>query len=368
MLKNTNLNIMVLVLCALLCASCNNGDYTNALPRNCIAIIESPANALGIDIEGIDTTKNTYYFEMADGTLGLCAPVDEEVKVDEYLHHQNTEGTTDNFTEYNGIQFCTMEGKWVVGYNNTSLLIMGPIIPSERSKTVRRISQLMNQEEERSVKNAEIWKHLQENTTENNSTAKMAITISALPEQMMSALSLGMPRGATPEEIILEGGITLTGNTMEMNGHMCSYDSNTKQQLQENQKTIFRPLTNISPDAETTSADSSLISIFMNIDGNTFMPHLHDNKQLNTMLLGTEAYEKLKQTNGNVGIMIDASNVSGESKYKVNVKDIVNQDNKPKEPVRLIVTLNVDMLKQTIGNTIVPLPQKVNRIICSLKE
>lgn len=370
MLKHNYIYIFINVLSIVLLASCNDNDYTTALPRNSIAIIESPAHALGIDIKGIDTQKNTYFFEMADGMLGLCSPVNDESEVDKYLHLQNTENNFDNFAENNGIPFCTMNGKWVIGYNNAAMLIMGPVIPSERSKTVRRILQLLNQEEERSVKNAEIWKHLNEHTSENTSVAKMAITVSALPEQLMAAFSLGAPRGTTPEEIILEGNITTNGNTMSLNGHMCSYNTNTKQQLQQTQQNIYHPLA-LSSECVKALSDSALICICMNIKGEEFMPHLHNNKQLNTLLLGTEAYDKLKQVNGDVAIFINAYNESGETKYKVDVKDFSDDGQNltdANKSERLIVTLNTEALKDKIGSTVIPLPENINKIIYSLSK
>lgn len=353
--------------CILLLCSCNDGDHTNSVPRNSIMIASLNADdafvrhLTDIDIskdnltDAIDIEKKVYLFETADGTFGMCVPVKDEYAIDEYLH--NIKGKTNNFNDHDGYAFCTYNNNWLIGYSSNTLIVMGPIIPSERAKTVRRISRLLAQEEDSSIKKSPLWEHL--NETPDGRQAKIAIQANALPEQIVPTFMIGAPRGTATDDIIVEAMLTLKDSALVLKGHTCSYNTNVKQRLEQEQK-IYRPL-NVK---WSTMAQDAMVGIFMNVDGKVLMPYINDNKALNTLLLGTDAYDIIRKTDGNISIHIN----NGE---KLSVKEYdATTDNKASsaEDERLVITLNLNSLtgNKDIGS--LPILGNIKQIIYSLAE
>ena len=339
--------------------SCDNSNHINIIPRNCSAIIEADAKTFNLPFKGIDSTKKVYYFEIADGTLGLCAAIDDEYQLDEYLHQLQKTNKTDNFTESEGIQFCTYSNTWILGYDDKRLLLLGPIIPAEYTRTTKRIIKLLHQDEEKSIVKAELWTHLHECIKNDNKEVCMAILASALPEQLTAAFTIGAPRGTAAEDIIIESSINIADSCMILKGHTCSYNMNIRQELHKAQK-LYHKLTF---DWQNIISDSSLVSIVMNINGNDYMPYIQRNKSLNSLLLGTNAYEEMKSANGNVVIEINPGN---HDNYTAKIQKFPNGNYTREE--RLVVSLDVQNLFNKKTGNIIPLPDNVRRIVYYLDE
>ena len=349
-----------------LLSSCDKEDYINSIPRNCIAIIETPASTFDISIAGIDTTRQVYVFETSDGMLGLCASVKDEYMVDEYLQNMKKTGKAGNFTEYDGIPFCTMSEAWVTGYNNNTLLILGPVIAAERTKTIKRISRLFEQDEEKSIIHSDIWQHL--NSSNNNTASHMAMHVSALPEQFSAYFTIGIPKGTSLDDLILEGSIDTEGNDILINGHTSSYNPNVKQQLQRIQQTMYRP---ISFDWTEAMDSNAIVNIFMNVDGKELLSYLHNNKSLNTLLLGSDAYDKIKQNDGNIVISVRKEQHSDDKQYKATIQCIQDESSKTKnkdDKQRLVVIVDIETLTDGLGKNLIPLLGNIKRIKYSLTE
>ncbi|MBO5625465.1 MAG: hypothetical protein J5953_06700, partial [Prevotella sp.] len=65
--------LTVLGLSCLLLVSCKEDSYLNAIPDNVVALmaVDAEKSGLSISTEDIDTKEKIYFFEMADGTLGM---------------------------------------------------------------------------------------------------------------------------------------------------------------------------------------------------------------------------------------------------------------------------------------------------------
>lgn len=367
MLKGTHIILIFSCILSTLLSSCEKEDYVNSIPRNCVAIIGTPTSTFDISIKGIDSTQQVYVFETSDGTLGLCAPVKDEYVLEGYLHNLEKEGKADNFTEYEGKSFCTMSGVWVAGYNNSTLLIMGPVIPSERSKMTKRISRYLEQQEEASIKQSDIWQHLNTCFDQDKEISQVAINVSALPESLSAYFTLGVPKGTTPEDLILEGTITTDLNDLQISGHTCSYNPNVKQQLQKNQRTMFRPITF---DWNKSVDSCAIVNVCMNVDGKELLSNIHNNKTLNTLLLGSDVYDKLKETDGNIVISMNRVKHADEFKYEATMNCIQDKKLSTKEGRgnRLVVTIDINALTDGLGKSIIPLLGDIKQIKYILTE
>ena len=50
--------------------------------------------------------------------------------------------------------------------------------------------------------------------------------------------------------------------------------------------------------------DTTIIGVFMNVSGEELMPHLQKNRALGTMLMGTEAFDRIRSNNGDIAILL----------------------------------------------------------------
>lgn len=309
--------------------------------------------------KGIDITKEVFLFETPDGVLGMCAAISNEGDFTDLLQSLKNKGITNNFVKDDGFSFCCINKSWVIGYNSTAVIVLGPVLASDRARTVRRIKAYLNQEEETSVKKSPLWEHLQEVEADT----KMVAQSNMLPEQIASALALGAPKGTAPEDILIEAEITFSDSTLHLKGRACSYNVNIKQSLQKAQN-IYRQLTT---DWKQQMTAKALVGIFMNVNGKELTPYLHNNKALNTLLLGTDAYDKIRDNKEEMAILLSPNaQKEGEKQYSAEVKNIPNGTVQNKE--RLIVLLNIMALGNSKEESILPLLGSTKQIIYTLKD
>lgn len=357
--------------------SCSNDDYTNSIPSNSTALIavnaadfvgdKSPFASLLMPfvdndekrLKGIDLTKDIFLFTSGDGNLGMCAPLSDDDEFDDFLGRLATLGVIKNHTENDGKDFYTFNDQWVIGYNDYTLLVMGPVTGADaEAKLTRRMTKLMEKDEDQSIKRSMIWQHLEE----QKSHIRMVAQVSALPEQVASTVTLGAPQGTDPADILLEAELSYDDGTLLLTGTTCSYNPNIKQCLKKSQSQ-YRPIT---VDWQKVMGDTTLVGVFMNVEGKDFMPQLQKDKALNTMLIGTGAYDRIRDNNGDMAILLMPSKGKGDD--DIFVAKVLNL---PAGNVhgndRLVVAINVDALTGPLSQTMTPFMGKVKRIIYNMK-
>lgn len=359
-----------------LLASCNKRDHVNIIPANSTALVamnamdfvgeKSPfASILApfVDSEekqlkGIDLTKDVYLFEAGDGSFGLSASMADSYDFDDFMKRLRNLGGVGEFIESDGITFCVVKNTWVVGFDDDVLLMMGPVTGVEAEKQmIKRMGRLMNQDKENNITTKTIWKHL----NEIQAPIRFIAQASALPDQMVAALTLGTPKGTTPSDVLLEAGMEYNDKTLYLDGATCSYNENVKQALKKSFE-VYKPITIT---WEKEMKDSTLVGVFMNVDGENFMPYIQANKALNTLLLGTEAYDRIRENHGNLAILVSPSGeLSADGNFNAKVRNLPKGTTKTDN--RLIVVLNLEAITGKMGDGI-PFLSKIKRVIYRVK-
>ena len=374
-MKKTLYTVCMMILVGL--TSCSKQDYTNSIPANSTALIavnaadfvgeQSPFSSLLLpfvdsnkkELKGIDLTKDIYLFAAGDGQLGLCAPVSDNYELHDFMKRLENLGVIMNHTEKDDKNFYTFNNQWIIGYNDYTMLIMGPVTGADaETRLTRRLEKLMDKDEGQSIKNTMLWEHLEE----RNSHIRMVAQASTLPEQMAATVTLGAPKGTDPADVLLEADMEYNDGTLLLTGNTCSYNPNIKQSMKKAQA-LYRPIT---VDWQKLMADTTLIGVFMNVDGKRLIPQLQDNRALGTMLMGTEAYDQIRTTNGNLAILLSPSKEMEENSSVFSAKVLNLPDDKSRKGERLVVAVNIEALNGTIAQTITPLLGKVKRIIYNM--
>lgn len=368
---------IILIATAIVLHSCSKAEYTDAIPNNSTALIAVNATHFASDkspfaslltpfmdknakqLKGIDLTKNIYLFAAADGNLGLCAPVADNSSLEDFTTRLETIGVLNNHKEIDGNNFYTFKDQWVVGNSDNCLLIMGPVTGADAQNTLmRRMARLLNRDDDETIKNSPLW----DNLCELKGKIRMVAQASALPEQLALIVTLGAPKGTDASDILLKADMEYDKGTLVLNGKATSYNQNVEQSMDKS-LTTYRPIT---IDWRKVMNDSTLVGIFMNVKGSDVMPLIQQNKSLNSMLMGTESYDKIRNNDGNMAIML-APNGKGDSddKYKVSVKTSMPDTRKGND--RMIVAVNIKSLTEPIAESVKPFLGNINTIIYNLK-
>lgn len=151
--------------------SCSGDDYLNAIPSKYgLVSVDLQALSAQKDMEdkagalkqmlhvddvsgcGIDVSEKLYFFETADGNLGLCAKVDDEDNVASWLDKLAKEHCCSAVSERKGYRFAVLDESWMVGFSSAAVLVMGPLCQRDRPNCNARWQGCLAQKRRRASK------------------------------------------------------------------------------------------------------------------------------------------------------------------------------------------------------------------------
>lgn len=358
-MKKKTIYYIIIAFVAVL-TSCSKTDYRDVVPANSIAILEVKHGDIfsQSSLQGMDTTQSAILFETVDGLLGMTTRIDDaELFAESFI--ADTKAMSSSI-DVDGINCCLMNESWVVGSNGDVAVVLGPVTGQEAfKKTARRISTMFGQSEDTSIRSSEIWKHLQEVP----GTSRMVAQANALPEQLIAPMMIGAPKGTDATDVLIEASMTFDrqSNTIQLVGGACSYMQNVRQSMQ-NVENCYRQLTF---DWKSMLADSVFIGVFMNVKGADFLPYVQQSKALNTMLLNSNAYDELRDNDGNMAILLTPKSKTVEDGVKCSVLRIKEISQQPSG--RFAVVLNLNALGGPVTQALSSVLGDTKRIIYMVK-
>ena len=281
--------VMALFSFALLISSCSGDDYINAIPQSSTLLMSTnPAKLTGtgsqhllksllkvsdIDKSGIDFSANVYFFEDARYNIGLCAKVSDDDKLADMLQQAGC-----RVEKRRGFRFALLQGNWIVGFSDVSVLLMGPVIPAAIDEMKGQMVQYLKQSEDESIKGTPLMERLQA----IDAPMAMVCQASALPEQFITPFTIGAPRDASPSDIMIAASMEVSRGRLLISGQTFSFKKQIDEALKKAQQT-YRP---IKGDYVKTMSTSDGMGLFMNIDGKNFHKLIRQNRGVSTMLMG----------------------------------------------------------------------------------
>lgn len=277
-------------------ASCSGDDYLNAIPAESTALVsidvakaaeqtkgKPNANILKVlfhisDISdcGIDITSKIYLFESPDGNLGMAAKVKDKDDIDKWLAKLAKYGICKKTQERRGSRFTTLKQSWVVGFNDKTLLVMGPAISSAQPELMRRMIRYLDSHE--GIKGTPMYEKLDS----IDAPIAMAAQVAALPEKFSLPFMLGAPKDADPSQIVFAAGMNISGGCLKINGETFSYNKQIDKAMKES-RGVFRPIVG---KYLPYMPEDAPITAFMNVGGSDFIDILHANKGFQALLAG----------------------------------------------------------------------------------
>lgn len=276
--------------------SCSGSDYVNAIPSASTAIISIDATkAEGTDLKqldmvkdffkvtdpaeiGIDLTTPLYLFESADGNLGLCAKVDSRDKLDTTLDNLVKSGNGQKGNERNGCQFGVIGSSWVIGYSDNALLCMGPCVAAAQPEMIKTMLRYLTQDSDNGISGTPMFSKL----NELQGPFSVVAQAQALPEKIAPIFTIGAPKDADASQVVIAADITTKDNVLCINGEALSFNGSCDKQIKAAYKE-FRPITK---QYLSSVGNTDLLGLFVNVNGDKFLPVLQQNKGLELLLAG----------------------------------------------------------------------------------
>lgn len=273
----------------LACTSCSNTDYLNAIPNGSTLLISMKPSKLSgagsptllkamlhvsnIDQAGLDLSSDVYFFEDAQGNLGLCAKVDDNDKLKATIQHLGA-----SITHRRDYDFAALPNNWVAGWSDKAALIMGPVVPAAQGEMMALMAKYLGAEEDDGIKASPMYDKLDSIGT----PMAMVCQVSALPKQFVAPFTLGAPRDADPSDVYLATEMKVEGGRLWMTGRTFAFKKRINDSLNQ-AYSIYRP---IEGKYVKSMAADDMLGMFLNVDGTQFIKLMQQNAGIRAMLAG----------------------------------------------------------------------------------
>ena len=285
------------VLLVLLLASCKGDSYLNALPAKATALmaVDLEKSGINVEAEGLDKSQKIYLFETNDGMLGMVAQCTSDA---------------------DGFKF--IDNRWVCGYDHGKMVVLGPVLPAQREETERRITRLLEQDEEDSAVGEFLFNRL------DSIDAPIALVAqsAALPEDFAAPFTLGAPKNTDPSLVCIEAQMTLQDGVLRIKGRNFSQNRQLDAALAESAK-IFRPLKG----AFEQDSKKQLFSLLMNVEGSQLLPLMQQNGGLQALLAGintaVDMDNIIRSVDGDMALMVNNAQLDMTMKAQLGKTDFL---------------------------------------------
>ena len=139
--------LILLLMAGIAFSSCSGDSYINAIPSDVTAIMSVNTPKSFIDYKGVDLGSDLYLFEDADGNLGACASLNDADALEKYFDEQSAKGVCEKVQEKRGFRFTLLGNGFLAGFSDNALLLMGPLVQSDKAEMINRMARLLKQEE-----------------------------------------------------------------------------------------------------------------------------------------------------------------------------------------------------------------------------
>lgn len=279
--------VWLIMVCALCLASCRDNDYVRSIPASATAVMKIdgavvagshkmlsllPFGDKTADV--IDLSREVYAFETVDGNLGMCARVKDS---DALLEALKTV-TTSDVRKQGDYRLADINNSWAVGFNDKSLVVLGPVSAAALPDAQRSIVRMLKQDEDASIMARPMYSKLDS----IDSRVAFVAQVQALPEKFAAPFMLGAPKGADASQVAVAAGVDIKDGIVRIDCQSFSFDKSIDRELKKS-RAAFRPVKGV---FSQSMSHNQLFSLFANVKGKEFLPLLQSDRSLQAVLMG----------------------------------------------------------------------------------
>ena len=291
MIYQTIMNRMTLAVsmaATMIMTSCSKDDYKAAIPRNAIALMmvdmtkTGGDNAVAKDMadSGIDFTNDVILFETSDRNFGLCASIEDHAMLEEWIGRKVKEKECTDVTRRNDVTFVFYKDAWVVGFDERSLLMLGPVLPNMKQQLQQQMTRWLGQDRSQSIMESRLYAVVDSIAA----PMKMIANISALPETFVAPFTVGLPPNTDPSQVYVKAEISRTSDILSMKGESFSFNKRVDEALKK-AAMVFRPLNGRFHELP----QDAFLTLLTNVEGTSFIETMQRDKALKGVLAGLQA-------------------------------------------------------------------------------
>lgn len=279
--------VWLIMVCAVCLTSCRDNDYVRSIPASATAVMKIdgavvagshkmlsllPFGDKTADV--IDLSREVYAFETVDGNLGMCARVKDS---DALLEALKTV-TTSDVRKQGDYRLADINNSWAVGFNDKSLVVLGPVSAAALPDAQRSIVRMLRQDEDASIMARPMYSKLDS----IDSRVAFVAQVQALPEKFAAPFMLGAPKGADASQVAVAAGVDIKDGIVRIDCQSFSFDKSIDRELKKS-RAAFRP---IKGSFSHSMSHNQLFSLFANVKGKEFLPLLQSDRSLQAVLMG----------------------------------------------------------------------------------
>lgn len=279
--------LWLIAVCAVCLASCSNDDYVRSIPASATAVMKIdgavvagshkmlsllPFGDKTADV--IDLSREVYAFETVDGNLGMCARVKDS---DALLEALKTV-TTSDVRKQGDYRLADINNSWAVGFNDKSLVVLGPVSAAALPDAQRSIVRMLRQDEDASIMARPMYSKLDS----IDSRVAFVAQVQALPEKFAAPFMLGAPKGVDASQVAVAAGVDIKDGIVRIDCQNFSFDKSIDRELKKS-RAAFRPVKGV---FSQSMSHNQLFSLFANVKGKEFLPLLQSDRSLQAVLMG----------------------------------------------------------------------------------
>ncbi|WP_337639085.1 DUF4836 family protein [Prevotella sp.] len=279
--------VWLIMVCAVCLTSCRDNDYVRSIPASATAVMKIdgavvagshkmlsllPFGDKTADV--IDLSREVYAFETVDGNLGICARVKDS---DALLEALKTV-TTSDVRKQGDYRLADINNSWAVGFNDKSLVVLGPVSVAALPDAQRSIVRMLKQDEDASIMARPMYSKFDS----IDSRVAFVAQVQALPEKFAAPFMLGAPKGANASQVAVAAGVDIKDGIVRIDCQSFSFDKSIDRELKKS-RAAFRPVKGV---FSQSMSHNQLFSLFANVKGKEFLPLLQSDRSLQAVLMG----------------------------------------------------------------------------------
>ena len=303
--------------------SCSNDNYTKALPSGSTALMYVDVKQSGgvgnrdflknlvpmdsIGDCGLDFSQKLYFFELADGTVGMCASVDDARQVAEMLKKLAENNHCTEISEIGGVQTAVLNKSWVAAYDDDAFLMMFSVPATDIQQSKSRLVRYLKQDGDRSDKFSRLFEKL--------NSMETAAAIVGRGQTLLKTSDLDLPQDIDASQVLEAVGITVEDSVVYARSNRFSFNEKFEKALKDYER-VLRP---IEGRYSQNFSAHSFLNITMNVDGEQFLPMIQKHETMMAFLASANAVidmnKIIKSIDGDVAMMYSGDFLSSDNQF-----------------------------------------------------
>ena len=224
---------------------------------------------------GLDLSRPLYVFASPSGSLGAVARVADQDDFRDLLTALAARGDASEVTSQRGLSWCVVRQQWLLAFNGSKALLMGPAVGSAQDQLRPEMARLLEQGSQESGRQSSLYTQLRK------SDAPVAAVVSPelLPADARTLLAKAGVRSA--DDALLRLTMEPDDNELEMQLAVLTENDDVRQRLKE-ADALLRPLR---ADLLDYTHEDAPAWMALNIKGDDLLPLLRRSEQLRLALI-----------------------------------------------------------------------------------